>query len=313
MDMKRIESFLALPGSFANSRKRSRYNSNSTEDHYGSDLVDQRDSADSHNQASPERPPVTRQLSRGLVTDLCGSHENVKTFKNQSNSRGSQATHRGSVSDVSGGIEVQPNASTAGFFKPQQNGNRTRQDMLDELRRMQRENEELTKEIRRQKNSAENEGRLITRLMVAKTEIAQLRVDLEGCKERIFRLQPQNQVSDVQIGRQYRDLCEAIADWVDSDFGELDGYLQTFSKALFPLEIFELLKYHVFASGEMAVIINHPSAESCMTRFTIHAVLHNTVLAMDQWFLGISYAAERLLSSIEVGMRNLVPKRGKSI
>lgn len=186
--------------------------------------------------------------------------------------------------------------------------------MLNELRRVQRENEELAKEIRRQKNSAENEkGRLITRLMVAETEVAQLRVDLEGCKERIFQLQPQTQVSDGQIGRQYRDLCEAITDWVDSDFEELDGYLQTFSKGLFPPEIFDLLKYHVFASGEMAVIINHPSAESCMTRFIIHAVLHDTVLAVDQWFLGIGYAAERLLSRIEVGMRNLVPKRGKSI
>src|SRR5271155_2599661 len=114
----------------------------------------------------------------------------------QSNSRGSQAPHRGSVSDVSGGVEVQPNASTAGFFKPQQNGNRTHQDMLNELRRVRRENEELTKE----KNSAENEkGRLITRLMVAETEVARLRVDLEGCKERIFQLQPQNQVSDAQI------------------------------------------------------------------------------------------------------------------
>jgi hypothetical protein len=312
--MKRVESFLAFPGPFSNSQKRARQNSNSTEDHYGRDRVDHRGSADSHNRGSPERQPITRQLSSGLATDLRGSHENVKTFKSQSNSRGSQATHRGSVSDVSGEVEVQPNASTAGFFKPQRNGNRTPEDMLNELRRVQRENEELTEEIRRQKNSTKNEkGRLITRLMVAKTEIAQLRVDLEGCKERIFQLQPQNQVSDAQIGRQYRDLCEAIADWVDSDFEELDGYLQTFSKGLFPPEIFDLLKYHVFASGEMAVIINHPSAESCMTRFIIHAVLHDTVLAVDQWFPGIGYAAERLLSRIEVGMRNLVPKRGKSI
>jgi hypothetical protein len=311
--MKRVESFLAFPGPFSNSRKRARQNSNSTEDHYGRDRVDHRGSADSHNRGSPERQPITRQLSSGLATDLRGSHENVKTLKSQSNSRGSQATHRGSVSDVSGEVEVQPNASTAGFFKPQRNGNRTPQDMLNELRRVQRENEELTEEIRRQKNSTKNEkGRLITRLVVAKTEIAQLRVDLEGCKERIFQLQPQNQVSDAQIGRQYRDLCEAIADWVDSDFEELDGYLQTFSKGLFPPEIFDLLN-HVFASGEMAVIINHPSAESCMTRFIIHAVLHDTVLAVDQCFPGIGYAAERLLSRIEVGMRNLVPKRGKSI
>jgi hypothetical protein len=312
--MKRVESFLTFPGSFSNSRKRPRYNSNSTEDHYGRDWVDQKDSADSHNRGSPERPPVTRQLSRGLVTDLRGSHENVKVFKSQSNSHGSQATHRGSVSDMSGGVEVQPNASTADFFKPQQNGNRTHQDMPNELRRVQRENEELTKKIRRQKISAENEkGQLITQLMVAKTEVTQLRVDLECCKERIFQLQPQNQVSDAQIRRQYRDLCDAIADWVDSDFEELDGHLQTFLKGLFPPEILEVLENHVFASGEMAVIINHPSAESCMTRFTIHAFLHATVLTIDKWFLGIGYAAERLLSRIEVGMRNLVPKRGKSI
>jgi hypothetical protein len=154
------------------------------------------------------------------------------------------------VSDVSGEVEVQANTSTAGFFKPQQNGNRTHQDIFNELRRVQRENEELTKEIRRQKNSAENEkGQLITRLIGAETEAAQLRVDLEGCKERIFQLQPQNQVSDAQVGRQYRDLCEAIADWVDSDFEELDGYLLTFSKCFFPPKICEFLKNHVFASG----------------------------------------------------------------
>jgi hypothetical protein len=63
----------------------------------------------------------------------------------------------------------------------------------------------------------------------------------------------------------------------------------------------------------MTVITNHPSAESCITRFIIHACLHAAVLAVDQWFLGIDYAAQRLLSRIEVGMRNLVPKRGKSI
>jgi len=308
--MKRVENFLTLPGPFSNSRKRSRHNSNSTEDHYGRDQVDHRASAESHNRGSPERQPVTRQLSGGLATDLRGSHGNVKTFKSQSNSRGSQATHRGSVSDVSGRVEVQPNAGTAGFFKPQQNGNRPHQNMLNELRRVQRENEELN----RQKDSAENENeRLTTQLMVAETEIAQMRVDLEGCKERIFQLQPQNQVSDAQIGRQYRDLCEAIADRVDSDFEELDGYLQTFLTGSFPPEVLELLQNDVFASGEMAVIINHPSAESCMTRFIIHAVLHNTVLAVDQWFPGIGYAAESLLSRIEVGMRNLVPKRGKSI
>lgn len=60
-------------------------------------------------------------------------------------------------------VEGQANTSTTGFFKPTKKGNRTRQYMLNELRRVQRENEEPAKEIRRQKISAENEkGQLVT-------------------------------------------------------------------------------------------------------------------------------------------------------
>jgi hypothetical protein len=312
--MKRVESFPVFPGSSPNAPKRSRYNRDSTEDRHGRNLVDQRDLADSHILGSPESRPATRQLSRGLATDLSGSRENGKTFISRPNSRGSQATNCGSVSGASGEVEVQANTRTTAFFKPQENGNRTRQYMLNELRRAQRENKKLAEEITRQKISAESEkGQLITRLMGAETEAAQLRVDLEDCKERIFQLQPQNQVSDGQIGRQYRDLCEAIADWVDSEFAEFEGYLQTFSECWFPDDIDEFLNNNVFASGEKTVIMNHPSAELCMTRYTIHACLHAAALAVGQWFLGIDYAAQRLLSRIEVGMRNLVPKRGKSI
>ena len=324
MDLKRVKSFLGFSGSALNSQKRVRHHDNSAEDQSERGWIDQGGSAGSHDSggtdaAEPKKSPaeertVTSQVSRRLAADASDFKENNQTFARELSSGESRTSRHGPASKTPRQVEVRVNNSSTGSFQPPTNGNRARQDLLNDLGRAQREKEQLAKEVNTLKVTAQQEKtRLFAELRVAETETAQLRKDLEDCKERIFRLQPQTQMSDAQIGRQYHDLCETIADWVDSDFADFEGYLQTLSWCSLPMDIAKFLSNVAFADGEWAVVKNHPSAELSITRYIIHAFLHEFVLAAGRWFVGIDETAETLLSSIEDGMRKLLPKRGESI
>ena len=146
-------------------------------------------------------------------------------------------------------------------------------------------------------------------LNVSKQEAQKLHENLEQCKERIFGMQPVEQVTDAQLGKQYQSLCETIEDWVERQFGGLDSLFENVLEIEWIEPYKGMLIEYLVTDGELNVALQCPSASDAMLRLLMDRHLQNFVLHEGIVFFGLSDAYRRFLLDLKTEMRKLEPRR----
>jgi hypothetical protein len=162
-------------------------------------------------------------------------------------------------------------------------------------------------------NAASNEPEE-ERLKTHEKTIEALQLQIDEQQDKIFSMQPIQQVSDAEIQRQYKSLCCNISHWVDQ------YYENGIAKALFgnAINIGWQPKYHDFLSntlGESGLSLSqgYPASSPAMVEFFLHSSLQWQIFRYRGYCPGSSEKQEEVLHLIERNMRHLTPRRSESL
>lgn len=147
-------------------------------------------------------------------------------------------------------------------------------------------------------------------LVQAQAEIQHLKGCLDDCKERIFKMQPLEHMTDTDIAEQYRCLCESIADWTDTHFGDYD---EPFSRlqACMSREIPARLIHEYLLQGKrIEMVQKYPTTGCTMITFLIHRHVHQSILRETLCYPSLGAQCEEFVSFITNAMRQNEPRRG---
>ncbi|ERF70435.1 hypothetical protein EPUS_04713 [Endocarpon pusillum Z07020] len=122
-------------------------------------------------------------------------------------------------------------------------------------------------------------------------EISKLRASVESYTKQKLMLQPQQALKDSDIAFRYQDLCTAIADWEEIQFGHLDSPLQNLEQIRCSQMGKELVNAYLGFSDEAKIAVTHPMTENIMLTYWIHRHL------------------EKFVSVVKHGMRTMQPPR----
>ena len=119
------------------------------------------------------------------------------------------------------------------------------------------------KQLLQQKNDRDDQEatRLGQELQHANGEIARLSKALEQCKDQIFGMQPEQQLSDSQICDQYERFCESVSDWVDTVVGDSEGYMSKLRYVDWSSSTVKMLEA-IFPGGSSEIDSQYPQAET---------------------------------------------------
>lgn len=147
-------------------------------------------------------------------------------------------------------------------------------------------------------------------LLQAKADIQHLNRCLDDCKERIFKMQPLEHMTDSEIANQYRTLCESISDWTDGQFGDYDNPLSLLDVCPGKETPGKLVHEYLIRDHLLEVAKKYPSAACAMITYLIHRHVYQSVLREDLCFPGLDGKCEDFVSFIANAMRNNEPRRG---
>lgn len=150
-------------------------------------------------------------------------------------------------------------------------------------------------------------------LIQAKTEIQHLKECLDDCKEKIFKMQPLEHLTDCEIAGQYRSLCESISDWTDSQFGDNDNALSGLDICLKNDSPASSLQEYLIQGHLMNVVKQTPNATCAVIIHLIQFELHQAVLRQDLCFPSLDLKFEKFVSLVANAMRTNEPCRGMGL
>jgi hypothetical protein len=156
----------------------------------------------------------------------------------------------------------------------------------------------------------ERESSKHVRLLQAENDNKHLERCLEDCKHRIFEMQPIEHMTDAQIAEQYVALCEAISDWTDQQFGEVDNPLEATEEVAQQGTARRLIEKCLVRTGGLDIARTHPSSGCIILTSFIHMFLHRAILHEKIFWPGLSPAWQDFAFFMEGGMRTLQPTRG---
>jgi hypothetical protein len=149
-------------------------------------------------------------------------------------------------------------------------------------------------------------------LLQAQNEVQHLKTCLDDCKDQIFRMQPIEYMTDSQIGEQYVALCEAISDWTDRQFGELEDPISAIAKIMNRPDTAQVIDEFFVGTGYLQIASYYPSLGCIILTVFIHLYWHHAVLHEEIFFPGLNPAWQGLVSFVEHGMRTSQPSRGNT-
>lgn len=147
-------------------------------------------------------------------------------------------------------------------------------------------------------------------LLQARAEIQHLKECLDDCKERIFKMQPLEHMTDSDIAEHYRTLCESISDWTDSQFGDYDNPLSTLDACLGSEIPARLIQEYLIQCNLMGVVQKYPMAACAMITHLILRHVHQSVLRVDLCFPSLDSKCEEFILFIANAMKRNEPRRG---
>ena len=147
-------------------------------------------------------------------------------------------------------------------------------------------------------------------LVQAKADIQHLKICLDDCKERIFKMQPLEYLTDSEIAEQYRTLCESISDWTDGQFGDYDNPLSMLDACFGTETPAKLVHAYLIRNHLMEVAKKCPTAACPIITYLIQRHVYQTILREDLCFPGLHPKCEDFVSFMANAMRKNEPCRG---
>ncbi|KAF7511581.1 hypothetical protein GJ744_004169 [Endocarpon pusillum] len=147
-------------------------------------------------------------------------------------------------------------------------------------------------------------------LVQAKADIQHLKKCLDDCKERIFKMQPLEHLTDSEIAEQYRTLCDSISDWTDSQFGDYDNPLGMLDACFATETPTKLIHAYLIRDGLMEVVKKCPTAAFPIITYLIHRHVYQSVLRENLCFPGLDPQCEDFVFFMANAMKNNEPRRG---
>ncbi len=147
-------------------------------------------------------------------------------------------------------------------------------------------------------------------LVQAKSDIQHLEKCLDDCKERIFKMQPLEHLTDSEVAEQYRTLCESISDWTDSQFGDYDIPLSMLEACFGTGTPARLVHAYLVPDRLMEVAKKYPNAACPIITYLIHRHVDQSILREDLCFPGLDPTCEEFVSFMANAMKNNKPSRG---
>lgn len=161
-----------------------------------------------------------------------------------------------------------------------------------------------TQELREELERAKVENGALSRL------IEKYQSQIEEYKNQIFKMQPDDNVSDVVVAQKYEELQVAVSDWVDTELKDASGYLRQDSLAALGQTARAQVE-RAFMLGNLQTALDQSDAEPLLTEMVIARYLHDHILKDSVHFLGLQTATEDTLTFIEQEIKNAEPVKGK--
>lgn len=164
-----------------------------------------------------------------------------------------------------------------------------------------------------QNKRAENKS-LLAGIDTANGDFQQLRTkllasqqDLHTCKDDLFRLQPMNQAPDTEISNDFESICHEISSWIDGEISRFEKEHTEANADTISANIFN------FRGDRDAAWLTatHPNFGEYLVTFKIHQCLQETMFKDNVYLVGLSQGRKEILQTIESGMKELEPPRGK--
>jgi hypothetical protein len=140
----------------------------------------------------------------------------------------------------------------------------------------------------------------------------QLEKCLEDCKERIFRSQPFQGPTDMQLVNMYEGLCDSVDKWVHRSVADGDntivqlGDVQNHATCLVALERY-------FDPVESLAIPQIPAIRNVMVGSVIMRIIHGGILHDRFSRLGLDTITNNVLDGVVSALGELEPAKGKQI
>jgi hypothetical protein len=178
----------------------------------------------------------------------------------------------------------------------------------DDLQRAYRRIEKLEVDLAQtQQRESSKHGQLLQ----AESEMQHLHKCLDDCKDRIFKTQPMEHMTDAQVVEEYVTLCEAMSDWTDQQFGELDDPFETIDEVMQRGTNTEVIEEYLVSTGGLDIARTHPLSGCIVLTSFLHLFLHQVILQEKIFFPGLILAWESFVSFMKGGMSTLQPTRGE--
>ncbi len=141
-------------------------------------------------------------------------------------------------------------------------------------------------------------------------EISDLRVSIVSYTRQKLILLPQQDLKDSDIAFKYQNLCTAIADWEEVEFGDLENPLENFGKIAFGPAAAGLVQTYLHIENEAKIADTHQFTGKITLTYMIHLQLQQTSLLENICWPSLDPSIENFVSFIEHGIRTIQPPRG---
>lgn len=142
--------------------------------------------------------------------------------------------------------------------------------------------------------------------MLQKAEV--LQIQLQECKDDLFRLQPLNEISDSTILGQYNQMNQQTASWVDELFSRMDD--ENASRGASASIMHPFLK--VEDAGVQDLLSSSPNAAEYWLRHAMNCFLQREVFVEGIYLSCLPESYTRFIRNTERNMMTLEPKRGRT-
>jgi hypothetical protein len=133
---------------------------------------------------------------------------------------------------------------------------------------------------------------------------AQLRQNLEECKDRIFKMQPPHMITDAEVAEAYQALCTHLEDWVASAIAQVpEGFLYE-SQSVYLTDHKTCKLVDDLEGGRP------PGMEISIISTLFFDIFYECCLYPNHVWPGVSTETESLVKSVMAGLRNIKPAAG---
>ena len=135
--------------------------------------------------------------------------------------------------------------------------------------------------------------------------------ELDACQNALFSLRSPDRKTDSQICDDWKELCVRIHNWIDSDSGDKQGPVLP-RKRLKDDENWSMMSLeHYWGPDRQRMVDRHPGILEHLVRHEIHKLLYEEVFKDDVHLIGLRSEEANFIKSVEHGLKNLHPQRGK--